>query len=74
MPDAAIVPVLIGDNGAAMRAMSPLLDDDVLAVAIRPPTVPAGTARLRATLMATHTAADVDHAVRAFGHALRAAA
>ncbi len=74
VPDAAIVPVMIGDNGAAMRAMSRLLDDDVLAVAIRPPTVPAGTARLRATLMATHSDADVDHAVRAFGHALQAAA
>lgn len=74
VPEAAIVPVLIGGNDAAVRAMERLLADDVLAVAIRPPTVPDGTARLRATLMATHTDADVDHAIRAFGAALQAAA
>jgi 8-amino-7-oxononanoate synthase len=74
VPEAAIVPVLIGDNAHAMRAMQRLLDQDVLAVAIRPPTVPPGTARLRATLMATHTDADVDLAIQAFGTALADAA
>jgi 8-amino-7-oxononanoate synthase len=74
VPEAAIVPVMIGDNGVALQAMGTLLAHDVLAVAIRPPTVPAGTARLRATLMATHTDADVDVAVRAFGDALATAA
>lgn len=74
VPEAAIVPVVVGDNGAAMRAMAQLLDQDVLAVAIRPPTVPRGTARLRATVMATHTDEDLDVAVRAFGAALAAAA
>ena len=73
-PRAAIVPVMIGDNGAALKAMEDLLARDVLAVAIRPPTVPVGTARLRATLMATHSAEDLDVAVRAFGAALAAAA
>lgn len=73
-PEAAIVPVMIGENHAAMAAMESLLARGVLAVAIRPPTVPAGTARLRATLMATHSDADVDLAITAFGDALAAAA
>ena len=73
-PQAAIVPVLVGDNARALAAMRQLLDRDVLAVAIRPPSVPAGTARLRATVMATHTDADIDHAIDAFTGALAAAA
>lgn len=73
-PQAAIVPILIGSDRAAMAAMEHLLDRDVLAVAIRPPTVPAGTARLRATVMASHTDADIDLAIGAFTSALDVAA
>jgi 8-amino-7-oxononanoate synthase len=73
-PAACIVPVVVGGNDAALAAMASLLAEDVLAVAIRPPSVPPGTARLRATTMATHSDADVTHAVAAFTDALRSAA
>ncbi len=73
-PDACIVPVVVGSNTAALAAMDGLLARDVLAVAIRPPSVAPGTARLRATVMATHTDADIALAVDAFAEALRVAA
>ncbi len=69
-----VVPVVVGSAGAALALMERLLDRDVLAVAIRPPTVPAGTARVRATTLATHTDEDIDHALRAFGTARELAA
>jgi len=47
-----IVPAVIGDEAAALAAAHQLEDAGVLAVAIRPPTVPAGTARLRFSLSA----------------------
>jgi 8-amino-7-oxononanoate synthase len=67
--EAAIVPVQIGEAGDALALMRRLLDEDVLAVAIRPPTVPSGSSRVRATVLATHTEADLVHAVAAFGQA-----
>ncbi len=56
LPDAQspIVPVLIGREQAALEASALLEDEGFLAVAIRPPTVPAGTARLRLTFTAQH--------------------
>ena len=69
-----IVPVVVGGAAAALSLMERLLDHDVLAVAIRPPTVPAGTARVRATTLATHTEADIEHALAAFGTARELAA
>lgn len=61
LPDAqsAIVPVLLGDADRAMAASRALEQDGFLVIAIRPPTVPAGTARLRVTLTASHSEADV---------------
>lgn len=73
-PVTPILPVVVGSNDVALAGMDRLLRHDVLVVAIRPPTVPDGTARLRATLMATHTDDDVDHAVQAFRRALTGAA
>jgi len=49
-----IVPVLVGDEQAALKASRLLADEGFLAVAIRPPTVPVGTARLRLTFTAQH--------------------
>ncbi|MDQ6928886.1 MAG: 8-amino-7-oxononanoate synthase, partial [Actinomycetota bacterium] len=50
-----MVPVIVGDDNEAMRAAAALLDRGLLVPAIRPPTVPAGTSRLRVTLSAIHT-------------------
>jgi 8-amino-7-oxononanoate synthase len=58
LPEAqsAIVPVIIGESRAAVAASMALEDQGFLVVAIRPPTVPAGTARLRLAFSAGHLA------------------
>jgi 8-amino-7-oxononanoate synthase len=55
-----IVPVICGDEQVALDAAARLLDAGLLVPAIRPPTVPPGTSRLRVTLSAAHTEAQVD--------------
>ncbi len=55
----AIQPVIIGDNAEAMQVAAALMDAGIWVRAIRPPTVAEGTARLRITLCATHTAEQV---------------
>jgi len=55
-----IQPVIIGESGAALALSAALESRGVLVPAIRPPTVPAGTARLRVTFSAVHELADVD--------------
>ena len=62
LPDAAspIVPILIGDAKAALSASRLLEDEGFLVVAIRPPTVPSGTARLRVAFTAEHPDAEID--------------
>ena len=60
-----IQPLLLGDSTAALRAAAALEARGLLVIAIRPPTVPAGTARLRITLSAAHDAADVDRLLAA---------
>lgn len=62
LPEAqsAIVPVIVGDAAAALDASAMLEREGYLVTAIRPPTVPRGTARLRVTFSAQHTDEDVD--------------
>lgn len=55
----AIVPVIIGENEAALAASAELLDRGFLVPAIRYPTVPKGSARLRVTLSAAHRPDDI---------------
>ena len=64
--DSHILPVMVGDAESTMALSSALLDRGVFAHGIRPPTVPEGTARLRATVMATHSEAELDAALTAF--------
>ncbi|MFK7607967.1 MULTISPECIES: 8-amino-7-oxononanoate synthase [unclassified Pseudomonas] len=54
-----IQPILMGDSARALRLSKRLRECGVLVTAIRPPTVPAGSARLRVTLSAAHTEAQV---------------
>lgn len=55
-----IQPLFVGDEGAAVAASEALLELGCWVPAIRPPTVPAGTSRLRFTFSAAHTTAQVD--------------
>ena len=57
--DTAIQPLLIGDNRAVLDLSHALRERGIWVAAIRPPTVPQGTARLRITLSAAHSTADV---------------
>jgi glycine C-acetyltransferase/8-amino-7-oxononanoate synthase len=61
-----ILPVLISDSERTVRISERLLSEGVFVQGIRPPTVPAGTARLRVTPMSTHKADDLAFAVEAF--------
>jgi 8-amino-7-oxononanoate synthase len=62
-PLTPIQPVLMGTSEAALHAQQQLLAAGFCVVAIRPPTVPQGSARLRVTLSAAHTEAQVDELV-----------
>jgi glycine C-acetyltransferase/8-amino-7-oxononanoate synthase len=67
-----IMPVLIGDAERALSFSKHLLDDGVYAPAIRPPTVPSSTSRIRVTVTADHTTDQLDEALAAFERAGRA--
>ncbi|MBJ7536815.1 8-amino-7-oxononanoate synthase [Marinomonas transparens] len=57
--DTAIQPIIIGDSKAAIQVSDALRSLGIWCTAIRPPTVPAGSARLRITLSAAHSEADL---------------
>jgi len=54
-----IIPIIVGSDAAAVGLAARLLEHGILAPAIRPPTVPVGTARLRVTLNAAHAPSDI---------------
>ena len=58
--------MILGEPQRATDVAEALLAADVFAPAIRPPAVPAGTSRLRVTVMATHTDLDIEHALYGF--------
>ena len=64
-----IMPILIGRVETALRFAEQLLANDIYAPAVRPPTVPAETSRIRVTVTSEHTKAQVDHALAAFEQA-----
>ncbi|MHB8381899.1 MAG: 8-amino-7-oxononanoate synthase [Candidatus Binataceae bacterium] len=64
--ESPILPVMIGESGAAIAMASALYERGVYVSAIRPPTVAPGTARLRVTPTAAHSRADLEEAAAAF--------
>jgi len=66
-----IVPLIVGEERQAMRLCQEAIEQGVFAQAIRPPTIPPGTARLRLTAMASHTATELRMAAEIFGNAAR---
>ena len=66
-----IFPIIIEDTEKTLALAEYLMEAGVYLLAIRPPTVPEGTSRLRATLMATHTEAQIDRTLDALESGLR---
>ena len=66
-----ILPVIIGEAGQTMALAEAMLQHRVFAHGIRPPTVPEGTSRIRATPMATHTQEHLSRTLDAFAAAGR---
>ncbi len=60
-----IIPLIVGDETETLKMAQVLEKDNILGVAIRPPTVPRGASRIRLTLNACHSDADIDHLCRA---------
>ncbi len=66
-----IIPLKVGDNAKALSLARRLREKDILAVAIRPPTVPEGTARIRLSVTLAHTEDDLARAAEAIASAAR---
>ena len=61
-----IIPIMIGDAGSSVAVSIRLLEAGIFATAIRPPTVPQGTSRIRTTVTSLHSSSDIDAVVSAF--------
>ena len=70
--DTQILPVVVGNAKAAVKATERALEHGVFAQAIRPPTVPEGTSRLRLTVMASHTKSELRDAAKTLAGAVPA--
>ena len=68
-----IMPLVVGEADAAVAASERSLEEGIFAQAIRPPTVPEGTSRLRIAVMASHTRSELRAAARVLAEAVGAA-
>lgn len=59
-----IVPIYLSEPGRALRVAAQLLGKGIYAPAVRPPTVPVGTSRLRLSVRANHTSQEIDACLR----------
>lgn len=66
--ESPIVPLIVGSAEDAVNAASKLYENGILIPAIRPPTVPPGTSRLRISLMATHSERDINRLIEILQH------
>lgn len=63
-----IIPLIVGDENTCLEISAHLQRKGIYVPAIRPPTVPEGTARLRISLNATHSARDIEQLLEALAH------
>ncbi|MBI9019856.1 MAG: 8-amino-7-oxononanoate synthase [Verrucomicrobia bacterium] len=69
--ESQIIPVVIGDNKKALAVSQKLREQGIIAAAIRPPTVPSGTARLRLSVSLAHTLDDLERAAELISKAVK---
>ena len=69
--DSQILPIMIGSNAEAVRIMNTLLDHGILLAAVRPPSVPEGTARLRISVTLAHEDSDLEYAATTIAQVLQ---
>jgi glycine C-acetyltransferase/8-amino-7-oxononanoate synthase len=67
-----VLPLVVGAADDAVRVCERALENGIFAQAIRPPTVPEGSSRLRLAVMASHTRTELQEAARTLAEAMRA--
>lgn len=65
----AVIPILVGEEGKALKFASALREQGIFTPAVRPPSVPRGKSRIRATVMALHTKKQILKSIEAFRYA-----